>query len=108
MVVAGVVGEVEAAFLDGDVGDGFLAAGVLELLVFGEDSGLVAAVVVVGETEEDDAENGDGILGGLEVGVGAEVVGGAPEVGFEILELGFGHGFNPDCENPAFRWAAKK
>jgi hypothetical protein len=33
------------------------------------------------------------IFAGLEVRVGAQVVGGAPEIGFELLELVAGHGF---------------
>lgn len=37
----------------------------------------------VGEAEEDEAEDGRGILRGLEAGVGAELIGGGPEAFFE-------------------------
>jgi hypothetical protein len=47
VVVAGVVGEVEAAFFDADGGDFLFAQGALEFMVIGEDGEFAAAVIVV-------------------------------------------------------------
>ena len=53
--------------------------------------------------EKDDAEDGHAVFGRGQLGVGAEVVGGGPEVGFELLDitdLGLAHagkvGARPD------------
>lgn len=43
--------------------------------------------------EEDEAKDGDGVLVRLEVGVGAELVGGVPEALFEFGDIG-GHGWS--------------
>ena len=40
------------------------------------------AVFVVGKLQEDQAQRGRGVFVGLEVEVGAQAVGGVPEVGF--------------------------
>jgi hypothetical protein len=53
-----------------------------ELLVFGQDGGFVVAVFVVGKLQEDEAQHGGGVFAGFQVGVGAQAVCGAPEVGF--------------------------
>ena len=91
VVVAGMVGQIEPALLDGDLRNLFLAPRAFELLVFGEDFGLVAAVVVVGEFEKDQPEHWRGILAGLEIGVGAQIISGTPEVGFELFQLVASH-----------------
>jgi len=44
--------------------------------------------LVAGVAEEDEAEGGDGVLGGLQLGVGAELVGGVPEALFEVVVIG--------------------
>ena len=62
-----------------------------ELLVFGDDLCFVPTVIVVGELEEDQAEHRRGVFAGLEIGVGAQVVGGTPEVLLELFELFFRH-----------------
>ena len=87
-----MVGQIEPAFLDGDIGKLLLAPRSFELLIFGEDFGLMAAVIVVGEFKKDQPEHWRGILAGLKVGVGTQVIGGTPEIGFELFELFFGHG----------------
>ena len=92
IVVAGVIGEIEPALFDGDVRDGLFPAGALEFPEFRQNRGFVAAIVVIGEFEEDQPQHGDGILARLQVGIGAEVVGGPPEVVFELFELVAGHG----------------
>ena len=91
VVVARVVGQIEPALLNGDVRELLLAPRAFELLVFRDDVGFMPAVIVVGEFEEDQTEHRRGILAGFEVGVGAEVVGGAPEIGFKLFELVFRH-----------------
>ena len=48
---------------------------------------LVATIIDVGEFEEDQTEHRGAVFGGAEVGVGAQVVGGGPEVVFELFEL---------------------
>ncbi len=81
----GVVGQIEDAlslvvgFAD------FAAAGGL-----GGEFRLGEGEFVVGVAEEDEAEDGDGVFGGFEFGVGAEFVGGAPEAFFEFGGVG-GH-----------------
>jgi hypothetical protein len=55
------------------------------------DGGLVAAIDIVGETEENNAEDRIGILARFQIGTLAEIIGGGPEVGLEFFELGFGH-----------------
>jgi hypothetical protein len=92
VVVARLRAESEAAAFDRDVLQAALAPRAFELLVFGDDRVLVLAVLVVGELQEDQAEHRRGVLTGLEVGVGAQLVGGGPEVVFELLELVPGHG----------------
>ena len=58
-----VVGLADAAASGGLGGQGLLGLGEL----------------VAGVAEEDEAEDGDGVLGGLQLGVGPELVGGVPE-----------------------------
>mmetsp|Transcript_44311 Transcript_44311/g.78311 ORF Transcript_44311/g.78311 Transcript_44311/m.78311 type:complete len:886 (+) Transcript_44311:1866-4523(+) len=87
VVVARLGLQVEAAFLDGDVLLAALSAGALELLVFLLDGRLVLAVLVVGKLQEDQAQHRGAVLAGFEVGVGAQLVGGGPEVGLQLLEL---------------------
>ncbi len=58
----------------------------------------MAAVVVIRKLQEDEAEHRDGILAGFQVGVGAQIVGGTPEIGFELLELVASHGSPYDLE----------
>jgi hypothetical protein len=53
----------------------------------------MATVIVVREFEEDQPEHRNGVFAGLEVRVGAQVVGCAPKIGFELFELLAGHGF---------------
>ena len=48
-------------------------------------------VVVVGKLEENESQHRDGILTGFKVGVGAEIVRRAPQVGFKLLELFASH-----------------
>jgi hypothetical protein len=92
VVVARLRARGEAAAFDGDVVQAAFAARALELAVFGEDGVFVLAVLVVGELQEDQAQHRRAVLAGLEVGVGAQLVGGGPEVVFELLELVAGHG----------------
>ena len=72
VVIARMVGQIEPAFLNGDVGKLLLAPRAFEVLVFRDDLGFVTAVIVVGELEEDQTEHRRGILAGFEVGVGAQ------------------------------------
>jgi hypothetical protein len=97
MAVAGVVGQVKAALFDGDVRQFLLAPAALELLVFGQDGRLVLAVFVVGKLQKDQAQHRRGVFAGLQIRVGAQAVGGTPEVGFEFLELFFVHGGRRRC-----------
>ncbi len=91
VAVAGMLRKVEATLGDGDLVERFFAAGALEFLEFRLNRLLMAAVVDVGEFEEDQAENRSAILGRAEIGIGTELVGGGPEVIFESLELVAGH-----------------
>jgi hypothetical protein len=43
------------------------------------------AIVVVGESQEDQPKDGCRISAGLEVGVGTQIVGGAPEISFKVV-----------------------
>ena len=72
--------EGKAALLDGDVLQAALAARALELAVLGQDGIFVLAVLVVGELQEDQAQHRRAVLAGLEVAVGAQLVGGGPEI----------------------------
>ena len=85
VAIPGMVGQVEAAMLDGDVRQRLFTAAALELLVLGQDGGFVLAVFVVGELQKDQTQHRGGIFAGLQVGVGTQAVGGAPEVGFELF-----------------------
>lgn len=99
LAVAGVVGQVDAALFDGNVRELLFTAIALALLVLGQDGGLELAVFVVGKFQEDKAQHRRGVFAGLQVRVGAQAVGGTPEVGFEFLELFFVHeGWTRDFE----------
>jgi len=67
-----VVGLADAAASGGLGGQGFLGLGEL----------------VAGVAEEDEAEDGDGVFGGLQLGVGPELVGGVPEALFQVVVIG--------------------
>jgi len=86
-VVAGVILQEETALFDGDFFQALFASRAFELFVLLHDGGLVLTVLVVGELEEDQAEHGRALFAGLEVGVGAELVGSGPEVALQLLEL---------------------
>ena len=64
-----------------------LDTGAHKAMVLGLNRILMAAVVDVSEFENDQAPHRRAIFRGLEVGVGAQVVGGGPEVVFELFEL---------------------
>lgn len=49
------------------------------------------SVIVVGELEEDQAEDRNGVFARLKIGIGAQFVGGCPQVFFELFELFFRH-----------------
>ena len=51
----------------------------------------VAAVVVVGELEEDQPQHRGGLFAGFQVGIGMQLVGGTPQIGFQLFELVFVH-----------------
>src|SRR5690606_8078890 len=89
VVIAGVGRQVEATFLDGDVDFGLFSALALVLLIFGANRVFVLLVFVVGELQKDQPEHRRGVFAGLEVGVGAQRIGGAPEVFFQLFELVF-------------------
>ena len=72
----------------------------LELAELGLDRRLVAAVIDVGELEEDETEDRGAVFRSLEVGIGAEVVGGRPEVVLKLLELVTSH----LCPMVTVRW----
>jgi hypothetical protein len=55
----------------------------------------MAAVVDVGEFEEDQTEHRGAVFGGAEVGVGAQIIGCGSEIVFELFELVAGHGVMP-------------
>ncbi len=91
VIVTRVVGQIESAFLNGDVRDLLLATRAFELLVLGDDVVFVPAVVVVGKFEEDQSQHRRGILRWISGQSWREIVGGAPEIGFELFELVFRH-----------------
>ena len=111
VIEAGVGREIDDA--GGVVGRGVIdaraapAAGGLLLqhgAVFGETG--------VSEAEEDEAEDGRGILRGFEAGIGAELIGGGPEAFFQGVVGGvlFGGG-DPDhkrCHRAALAFVAKR
>ena len=92
VVVTGAVRQIKAALLDGDIRDSFLPPRALELLELGHNFRLMLAIVVISEFEEDQPENGNGILAGFEVGIRPEIICGAPKIGFKLLELCSCHG----------------
>ena len=47
----------------------------------------MAAVIIVGKLEEDEPKHRRGILARFEIGIGAEVVRGAPKIRFELFKL---------------------
>jgi hypothetical protein len=59
--------------------------------VFRDDLGVVTAVIIISELEENETEDRRGILAGFKIGVGAEVICRAPEIGFKLFELIFRH-----------------
>lgn len=65
--VTGVVGQVKTAPGHGDFVNGPFAAGALEAVKFRLDGLLMAAVVDVGEFEENQAEYRGAVFGGVEV-----------------------------------------
>ena len=67
-----------------------LADGAASGALSGE-AGLGLGEFVVGVAQKDEAEDGDGVLGRLQLGIGAELVGGSPEAFFEFGGVG-GHG----------------
>jgi len=67
-------------------------APALELVVLGLDRLLMAAVVDVGELQKNQTKYRGAVFRCLEVGVGAQVVGGGPEIVFELFELVAGYG----------------
>ena len=85
--VTGMVGQVEPALGDGDLVQGFLAPGAFDLLILGQDGRLVTPVIDVGKLEENEPHDRRAILGGLEVGIGAEIVRRRPKVVFQLLQL---------------------
>ena len=87
IAIASVLGKVETAFCNCNLMKWLLAAGALEFLILGLNRILMAAVVDVGEFEKDQAQHRRAIFRGLEVGVGAQVVGGGSEIVFELFEL---------------------
>ncbi|MDR3573844.1 MAG: hypothetical protein P4L50_08285 [Anaerolineaceae bacterium] len=52
------------------------------------------AVIIVGKFEKNQAKNGRRILAGFEVRIGAQIVGGAPKVRFELFKLVTSHCVN--------------
>jgi hypothetical protein len=81
-VVAGGTAEIEDAFgLEIVAGEG--VAGVL-----GGETGLGFVEAGVGVFEEDETEDGSGVFGGAEAGIGAEGIGHLPEAGFDVFEFG--------------------
>ena len=86
VVVASRLREPEGAAADVvgglDLPPGHAAGGLVVLDLSG---GGVEAVG--GVAEEDDAQDGHEVVAGGELGIGAEIVGGFPEVGFELLEV---------------------
>ena len=51
--------------------------------------GLRLGEAAVGELEEDEAQDRNRVLAGLEVRVGSELVGGVPEVGGDLVDVDF-------------------
>jgi len=92
VVVPGKRAQREAALFDGDVLQRALTARALELAVLGQDGVFVLPVFVVGELQTDQAQHGRAVFAGLQVAVGAQLVGGCPEVSFELFELVAGRG----------------
>lgn len=85
-VAAGIFGGIENALgLVVQPGDAFTAGGLACEGFRG------AGEAGVGVAEKDEVEDGGGILGGGEVGVGAELIGGCPESFFQVGGVG-GHG----------------
>lgn len=87
-------GEVEAALGDCDLVKGLLTAGAFELIELLLNRLFVAKVVDVSKLKENQAEDRSAVLRSLEIGVGTQVVGGCPKVGFELFELVMGQLFS--------------
>ena len=89
----------------GVVGGGFIhsaaatgrGAGLLQLRALGGEAHL-------GEAQEDQAEDGAGVLLGLQAGIGAELVGGIPQALFERGRGGVFFGVRDPTQNEPPRW----
>ena len=79
-------GQVERAARD-VVGRQDLAPGHLAARLVGLDLPVCRVEAIGGVAEEDDPQHGHEVVAGSEFGVGAEVIGGLPEVGFELLDV---------------------
>ena len=75
------------------IGDFLLAARTFEFRVLGVNFSFVAAVVVVGELEGDQPQHGRSVFTGFKIGVGAQLIGGTPQISFQLFELVFIHAF---------------
>ena len=91
VAVTRMLGEKEATLGDGDLMKRLLATRALKLLELGLNGLLVAAVVDVGEFEEDEPHHRCAILRSFEVGIRPKVIGSGPKVLFELFELCAGH-----------------
>jgi hypothetical protein len=78
LFVTRFIRQVEAAAGDGNLSFRALVALALHAVIFVVDLGLVPAIGVVGKLQEDQAEHRRGVFAGFQVGVCAQVIGGAP------------------------------
>ena len=82
-----MVGQIKAAMGHRDLMEGLFPARALEVFKFVVNPLLVAAVVDVGEFEEDQAEHRSAVFACAEVRIGAQVVGRKPKGVLELFEL---------------------
>ena len=77
-----MVGQIEPAFLDGNVGNVFLAPRPFEFFILRDDLGLVTTIIVVGKLEENNAQHWRRICAWFKARVCAEVIGSTPKISF--------------------------
>ena len=65
MLVTGVVGQIKAAALYGNVGQLLFSPPAFQLLVFGQDGCLMLALLVVGKFQKNEAQHGGGVFAGF-------------------------------------------
>jgi len=82
-----MIRQIETAFLDGDLRERLLPPGAFELPVFVENNLLLPAITVISKLQKYQTEHRRGVLAGFEIGVGAQIIRGGPEIVFQLFDV---------------------